>query len=448
MKKPNIVEIICHDLGRHLNCYGWNSVKTPNLDALAATGVRFTNAFCTSPSCTPSRSSIATGRYPHQNGLMGLCHDGWNFNSDEVILTDLLKKAGYQTMLFGTQHVVKRTEPEIRRVLNYDIINTESSDCDKVADKFIAWIGNDLRSLAEDNPFFASIGFHQPHRPHNKGKFTEDKITAVKIPPYLPDLPGVRKDLAGYEGLIEDVDRHVGRILDALKKTEILEDTIVIFTTDHGSAYPRAKMSLYDPGVETALIIYWKGRVEGGKVFNELINNVDMFPTVLELANVVPPKNEGRSFLPLLLGERYEQSKEIYFERNWHGDYDPMRAVRTKDFKLVRNFKPGFPLKVPYEFIDNVGKGNVEKYFAVPRPEYELYDLKRDPNEFNNLYACPDYCEIRKSLEGKLDVFLRATDDPILKGDIPCPSQKPLKWVWYNDGGRFLLKDFLPDKGA
>jgi hypothetical protein len=125
-----------------------------------------------------------------------------------------------------------------------------------------------------------------------------------------------------------------------------------------------------------------------------------------------------------------------------------MRAVRTKDFKLVRNFKPGFPLKVPYEFIDNVGKGNVEKYFAVPRPEYELYDLKRDPNEFNNLYACPDYCEIRKSLEGKLDVFLRATDDPILKGDIPCPSQKPLKWVWYNDGGRFLLKDFLPDKGA
>jgi arylsulfatase A-like enzyme len=447
MKTPNIIEIICHDLGRHLNCYGWNSVKTPNLDALSKCGVRFTNAFCTSPSCTPSRSSIATGRYPHQNGLMGLCHDGWNFNSDEVILTDLLKKSGYQTMLFGTQHVAKRTESEIRRVLNYDVIETASSDCDKVADKFISWMENDLKSLPGDKPFFASIGFHQPHRPHNKGKFTEDKIDAVKIPPYLPDLPGVRKDLAGYEGLIEDVDRHVGRILDALKKTEILDDTIVIFTTDHGSAYPRAKMSLYDPGVETALIVYWKGRVEGGKVFNELINNVDMFPTILELAEVISPKNEGRSFLPLLIGDKYEQNGEVYFERNWHGDYDPMRAVRTKDFKLIRNFKPGFPLKVPYEFIDNVGKEDVEKYFAVPRPEYELYDLKKDPNEFNNLYDCQDYCEIRKSLEEKLGAFLKVTDDPILKGDIPCPRQKPLKWVWCKSGDSFFLKDLIPDKG-
>ena len=350
-------------------------------------------------------------------------------------------------MLFGTQHVAKRTESEIRRVLNYDVIETASSDCDKVADKFISWMENDLKSLPGDKPFFASIGFHQPHRPHNKGKFTEDKIDAVKIPPYLPDLPGVRKDLAGYEGLIEDVDRHVGRILDALKKTEILDDTIVIFTTDHGSAYPRAKMSLYDPGVETALIVYWKGRVEGGKVFNELINNVDMFPTILELAEVISPKNEGRSFLPLLIGDKYEQNGEVYFERNWHGDYDPMRAVRTKDFKLIRNFKPGFPLKVPYEFIDNVGKEDVEKYFAVPRPEYELYDLKKDPNEFNNLYDCQDYCEIRKSLEEKLGAFLKVTDDPILKGDIPCPRQKPLKWVWCKSGDSFFLKDLIPDKG-
>ena len=296
--------IIFHDLGQRLGSYG-GSIATPNIDSIAEEGVRFENYFCTAAQCSPSRGSINTGRYPHQNGLMGLAHEGfgWELDESETTLPMYMNKAGFETHLFGLQHESKHPKN-----LGYEYVHGAGGGNCRV-DPVSSRLGEFLKEYGQASnrsPFFASVGFVEPHRPYGLSDYSNDDPSGVDPLPYLPDKKGIRKDLAGLNGLIYRVDETMGKIKNVLAETGLEEDTLLIFTTDHGIAMPRAKGTCYDPGIETALIMSKPGEFDGGKEYEELLSNVDLLPTLLEYAGTEVPRDiAGRSFLPLLNEESY-----------------------------------------------------------------------------------------------------------------------------------------------
>ncbi len=427
MNNPNIILYITHDQGQFLGCYNSpqtpNSLNTPNLDKLAENGVRFTNHFCTAPQCSPSRGAIQTSLYPHQNGLMGLVDRGWTLPERNKTLPMYLKEEGYTTHLLGFQH-----ETFDAYTLGYDTISKRRLEplynCKKLKKKYEEFFENHQN---DDKPFYLCIGDIQVHRPFG---IWGDPINpdSVLIPPYLPDNEIVRNDLSQFYGAIQVVDTCIGNIMNKLDEFGLRENTIFIYTTDHGEAYPRAKCTLYDPGLKTLLLISWprSNILQKNQVYNQLISNIDLFPTVLDLIGAEIPKNiEGRSFLPLLKGETDKFRNEIYSEKSFHEYYDPIRSIRTEDSKFIINFEKSESL---YQIGMDMQQDALGKYMLKlidnPRPNEELYDLKKDPNEFNNLINDPGYFEITKKLKNKLYEWMNQTDDPILKGKIKDLRQK------------------------
>ncbi|MCI0476474.1 MAG: sulfatase-like hydrolase/transferase, partial [Anaerolineales bacterium] len=246
----NLILIDCHDLGQHLGCYGWTSVPSPNLNALAEQGARFANSFCAAPQCSPSRAALYIGRYPHANGMFGLAHPpfNWRMYPDEVHLARLLRDAGYATTHIGTQHVTAHTVEAVKE-LGFAVVHPADNAAD-VAERAVAFLSQEPRQ-----PFFLNIGFVEPHRDQN-GLFkyaTPDTTLGVQVPPYLPQSDAARGEFAELQGAIRAVDTAVGKIWATLNAVGLARDTWFIFTTDHGLAMPRAKCTLYDPGLQTAL---------------------------------------------------------------------------------------------------------------------------------------------------------------------------------------------------
>jgi arylsulfatase A-like enzyme len=434
-ERPNVLLLHPGDMGQYIGCYG-NAVETPNMDALAADGVRFENSFCTAPQCSPSRGSIMTGRHPHRNGLMGLVNFGWELPESERALPELLRQGGYSTYLIGAHHEVE--EPAR---LGYDYLYTESQHAPDVADHVEATVDE----MASSAPFFASVGFFEPHRPYRSDSVPEAAYDTydpdgVEPPPYLPDAEGVREDLADLQSLLTTtVDPAVGRITDALRAAGIEEETVVVLTTDHGIAMPRAKGMCYDPGVRTALVVRCPGRYDGGETRTELVSNVDLLPTFLDLGGVDAPSNlDGRSFRPLLADEGYDHREELFVGITWHGRYNPVRGVRTDRYKYVRNFWKSPRVYLPGDvFSGKAGREVRDEYHVDDRPQEELYDLREDPNEQHNLASdervydaredasAPDpaYEETLDSLRTRLDEWMRETDDPLLDGPVP-PAER------------------------
>jgi len=429
---PNILIIICHDLGQQLGCYGDPSLRTHNLDRLAQEGVRFENHFCTTPLCSPSRGSIITGRYPHTNGLVGLAHRGFDLNEGEVTMAHYLKRKGYETHLFGFEHEAR--EPDIAK-LGYEFLHRERPfKCANVTPQLLAFL--QARAAKESPPFLAMTGYSEVHRAFDQEMYTPDDPEEVFIPPYLPDTPEVRLDLAQFHGLIHAVDECVGKIFKTLEEKGLAENTWVIFTTDHGIAFPRAKSTLYDPGIKTALLMRWPTRsglppvragsrgegFAGGRVFRELISNIDLLPTILEATGAeVPESIQGKSFLALLQGRKFEPREEIFAEKTYHDIYDPIRAIRTTRFKYIRSFEKMPNLPLPSDIRKSLSARSVPEEFKGERPLVELYDLEADPDEMNNLVGNPEYAEVEKELDAMLTKWLEDTEDPILKGPISAP---------------------------
>jgi len=345
-KRPNIVMITAHDLGRHLGCYGIGTVQSVHIDALAARGVRFANYFATDCVCSPSRGAMLTGRYPQSNGLMGLTHKPWNwrFNDGERHIASILKDAGYETILVGLQHVTQ-DDP---KGLGYEKVLAR--EC--IAKKTVSAAVKDLQSRkSTGRPFFMKIGFSETHRLFTNGT---DDSKGVFIPPFLKDTPEIRKDLAQYQATIRFFDECVGEILEALAKSDCADDTIVVFTADHGIPYPGAKWCLRDAGLEIPLIMYRPGtNLAGGKVYKQLLSNVDLLPTLLELCGVKIPENvQGVSFAPILNGTGEKTRSEIYAQRTSHALRDnTSRAVRTERYKLIRYFEPGRTVIYPTDAV-------------------------------------------------------------------------------------------------
>lgn len=331
-RRPNIVIVTTHDSGTHFGCYGVDTVRTDAIDALAQDGVRLANLFCTSPVCSPSRASLTTGRYPQSNGMFGLLHSPWDWrlNEDETPIADLTGRAGYQPVLFGFEHEA----PDPARLGFERVVALRPLPrADEVARSFEEF----LSDRSEQRPFYAQIGFWETHRPWDRYGDEPDDTKGVRVPPYLEDSPEWREDLAGLQGVIHVVDRAVAIIREALRDAGVEKNTILVFTTDHGIEFPRAKWFCYDPGVHVACVMHWPGGgVTGGRVCRQLLSNVDVLPTLLDLAGIeIPSTVEGKSFAGCARGETAASPRDTIYGMFLGRDN---RYLRTQRYKLIRNF--------------------------------------------------------------------------------------------------------------
>lgn len=444
--RPNVIMIIVHDLGQYLGCYG-AGVRTPQLDAMAGDGVVFDNHFCTAAQCSPSRGSIMTGRMPHNNGLIGLAHIGWELGAQEVTLPMYLRAAGYETHLFGFQH--EHAQPER---LGYEHV-TPGHGALVGAERLSEFL---CRRGPQEGPFFINAGWGEPHRPYGQAGYANDDPAKVNPLYWLPDRPGIREDIAGLNGLVYAVDEAVGRVRAALAQSAVADNTLLIFTTDHGLAMPRAKGTCYEPGLKTTFLAHWPGHFEGGQRYGEMISNMDLLPTALDLAGAETPRQvEGQSFLPLLETDAQENGDRHYFpatasarlnvnsensvcpdfpsptryvphthlfsEMTWHDQYNPMRAVRTERYKYIRNFGDRPLVYMPADIWEAPGgQAMRDDYYSTRRPAEELYDLQQDPLEQTNLIDDSARAGVAADLRERVSQYMHDSNDILLYGDVPC----------------------------
>jgi arylsulfatase A-like enzyme len=416
-RPPNVVIIHGHDLGRFLSCYGLPSIPSPHLESFAARSVVFDRAFSTAPLCTPARSSLFTGQAPHVNGLMGLVHSGFRYRRDVLTLPELLGPAGYDTVLVGLQH-----EHHNPTVLGFGEVHGMGflPRALPVAAEAVSWLS---RRGAQDRPFLLTVGMWEVHRPWPREDYRHADPATVEVPPFLPDNPHTREDLAGFYGSIRQFDQAVGMVLDAVDRACDPANTLVLFTTDHGAAFPRAKGTLYDPGVSVAFIVRpptSMGIAPGRR--DQVVSHLDVVPTLLELAGAeAAPRLEGRSLLPALRGEPDDGERVLFLEKTFHDVYDPMRAVRTSRYKYIRNFTDGPALLLSKDLEESPTRRGMDDTHLRPRPPAELYDLRDDPWERRNLADSPDHAQTVAALDHALTTWMKDTRDPVLHGPIAPP---------------------------
>ncbi|HGJ64273.1 TPA: DUF4976 domain-containing protein [bacterium] len=440
--RPNIVLMVADDHGLDTGKYGNSAIKMPNLDNLAEDGVIFTNAFCTTASCAASRSVILTGLYNHANGTYGHTHGCHHFACFDNIQTlpAMLNDAGYKTIRVGKTHYA----PESIFPFKYG----------HPAGKF----GRDDVRMSEscrelikgDKPFFLYWCSHNPHRggrrledqpykPDTFGNpeksFPDDEEMVynpddVIVPPYLPDTPETRIEIAQYYQSSSRLDRGVGRLMQILKEENKYDNTVIIYISDNGSAFPASKTTLYESGMNLPCIVRTPYMQDRDKKCDALITWADLTPTILDFANAYndPNKFHGRSFKGIIeeespLGWR----NEVYVAHSFHEitNYYPMRVVRTKKYKFIWNI--AYPLT--YSFASDLwssaswqgaidrgleyyGKRSIEAY--LHRPKFELYDLESDPHEINNLADKQEYKLLVNEFCRKIKTFQQKTNDPWL----------------------------------
>ncbi len=414
--KPNVLLLHCHDLGDHLGCYPGNSAVTPNLDRLAAEGVVFENHFSTAPTCSPSRGSLLSGLLPHRNGLMGLASGGhWEIGKNSPLLPELLASAGYETAAFGIWHV--SADPLEYGIQHYEA-NAETERCVEGA---LSW----LSSRSSEAPFLCMVGVSAPHREFTDQWTNLQSTDSVHVPPYLPDCPEVREEMVRFYGDVSRVDAGMARILDLIHRRGLDEGTLVIFTSDHGIGMPLAKGTLYDRGLKVPLLLRWSGSIDGGRRCPDLVSNVDFLPTVLEaigLSEKTPKGLDGHSLWPFVEANASVGHEYVYAEQTWHDFYEPMRAIRTECYKLIRNFAPGRGLQIAADILPSrtvdVMREQLRDYELPP---VELYDLQSDPLERTNLAGGSAVVEVERRLSDELGAHLRMTSDPIVDGVVPAP---------------------------
>jgi arylsulfatase A-like enzyme len=379
-RRDNLLIVHWHDLGRYLGAYGHEDVSSPRLDRLAADGILFTRAHATAPLCSPSRGSLFTGRYPQSNGLVGLAHHGWEYRDGVRTLPDLLSESGWHTALFGMQH-----ETSYPANLGFDEFDVSNSYCGYVVEHANRWLTD-----PPSEPFLLTAGFFETHRPYPRDRYEPADADDVRVPDYLPDTGDIRQDLAEFYGSISVADAAVGRLLDTLTDTGLDRSTWVVFMTDHGPALPRAKSTLYDAGTGIAMIV--RPPLDSAlppRVYDELFSGVDLLPTLLEILGVdIPAEVDGVSHARNLLitpAENAMVRSEVYTTKTYHDSFDPIRAIRTKEYSYIENYAARPLLDLPWDIAESAPGRTMAPLVLGERPQRELYDLVEDPTESNNL---------------------------------------------------------------
>jgi arylsulfatase A-like enzyme len=410
---PNILYLHSHDTGRYVQPYG-HPVPTPNIQHLADQGVLFRRAFCATPTCSTSRACLLTGQYGHNNGMLGLAHRGWSLNDYGHHIVNTLRHAGYHSTLIGEQHIAK--EPEI---IGFDqVVKIPTTHVESVAP-----VARETLSQPLPEPFFLSVGFFETHRDWLDPPSLRDALYSLP-PANLPDTPETRRDIASFKASARSLDQGVGTVLETLDAQGLSENTLVIFTTDHGLAFPGAKATLFDRGLGVMLIMRGPGGFTGGRINDALVSHLDIYPTLCDLAGIDHPDFlQGFSLLPLLRGEIGALREELFAEMTWHAAYEPQRAVRTERWKYIRRFG-NRTRPVLANCDDSPSKSLLMRlgWAERPVPFEQLYDLTFDPNEAANLVGDPAHEDVLADLRGRLEEWMGQTDDPLLQGDPSPPS--------------------------
>lgn len=417
---PNIVLITADDLGwKELGCFGNGDVKTPNIDRLARGGVRFINAFVAASSCSPSRASIITGQYPHTNGVTGLTHV---FKRRALppfyrTLPSMLANAGYNTALAGKWHVSPYLpvswygyNERLSGMLPKEMLIRDGG-------RIIDFI---QRNRA--NRFYLEINYMNNHR-DDDGEFAQDpgfpvNLEKIHVPKYwaLPDWPEIREETARYYSQTGKMDSMIGEVLDTLDRLDLSGNTMVIFVSDNGAPFPGNKMTLYDRGIGTPLIIRWPSRIRPGRFLTDLASTIDIMPTVLEAAGIaVPGAIQGASMLPQAVGRARGRAREAVFaEMTDHVLHVPMRAVRTNRWKYIRNYSDsavGLDQNNHMEWAHRLCELPNQPW-KRQRVLEELYDLAADPNEQKNRAESGKHAPILAKMRALLDKHMKDSADP------------------------------------
>ena len=430
---PNIVLLVADDLGwRDLGCYGDRQISTPNIDGLAAEGVRFTNAFVAAPSCSPSRASILTGQHPHTSGVTGLTHRHKRLmlSPFKTTLAEVLDGSGYHTAIEGKWHVAPYLPTgwygyaeRLSGILPKDFWIRSS-------DEAVAFIEEN-----RSNAFYLELNYMDTHRDDwGEFEFVEGfpvDPENISVPAYyaLPDWPEIREEVAKYYSNASKMDRMIGEVLAKLEELRLSESTLVCFVSDNGPPFPGNKMTLYDRGIGTPLVLRWPERIPAGTVNDTLVSTIDLMPTLLEAVGcAVPPDVQGESVLPLARGDGDGPPREAVFaEMTYHVHYLPMRAIRTTKWKYIRNYSDdavGLDQCAHMEWAERLCE-LPNQGWTRPRVPEELYDLETDPNEQENLVTDPTFEPALEQMRRRLDAHMAETRDPYLGREFEKQSSLP-----------------------
>ena len=425
-EKPNILFVLSDDQSAaHVGCYGNPDVQTPNIDKLAREGMRFERAYVASPQCVPSRASIMTGRSPV---ALDMTRFSAPLPAEFKVYPEYLRSAGYYTGVAGrTYHLDGGGGAASAKIFAEKHLATFPDRLDYVRStnkrpEMLSQYQEFLDQVPAGKPFCLQLCFSDPHRPYTTEDVPSPRDPAkLTLPPFYPDTPEVRKDLAAYYDEIQRFDSDLGQVLDILEKRGLAKNTIVVFMGDNGSAQFRGKGTLFELGIRVPLVIRWPGTVTPGSTTTNLISGEDLAPTLLEAAGLPAPKDmTGVSFLPRLREQPFDGRTYAFSERGAHASslpqntasFDLGRAVVGTRYKLIYNALwqlPYFPVDFGHsemwkEIVAMHESGKLspelsQLYFPPVRPMFELYDLETDPYELHNLAGTPDNKTIERDLK-------------------------------------------------
>jgi N-sulfoglucosamine sulfohydrolase len=434
--KPNILLIVSEDNGPELGCYGDKFARTPNLDRLAAQGVRFQNAFVPYSVCSPSRACFLTGLHSHQNGQIGLAtHKFALYRKDTPNIVTLLKPAGYSTGLIGKLHI----NPESAFPFDFRAIPGANFNRKITVEQYVA-AAQRFWKQSEGKPWFLSVNFPDAHLPflRKAGGRPQQPQTGsdVELLPWIgADSPRLREIMADYYNCMSRLDEWVGLLLNALDKTGAADNTLVIYIGDHGAQFPRGKGSVYEGGLRVPFIVRWPGKAKSGSVRTELVSTIDILPTVLEAAGVTPTARlPGRELQPLLSGGSADQWRQYIFAMttgSFPRNCFVQQSIRDARFKLISSPLPNTRNLIADSYLNPKHQHFVisgilpDERAAVSKiveatfrreqpPRYELYDLDNDPHEWHNLAEEAQHAETKQRLITALESFQQETRDPFV----------------------------------
>lgn len=431
---PNIVIVIGDDISAaDFGCYGHPTIKTPNIDGLATHGIRFGNAYLTAPSCSPSRTSLLTGRYPHNTGGPEL-HMKKNPHLAKLAqFPHLMRQAGYYTALAGKAHFNGDYKPSFDQVYPGGTTGSER------------WL-TALKERPKDKPFLMWMAAIDAHRPWDMdladGPHGPDD---ADVPPYLVDGQGTRTDLAHYYDEIHRFDANIGKVLAELKTQQVLDNTVIVVMADNGRPFPRCKTWIFDGGIKTPLVIVWPERIKAAATCNALVSSIDIAPTILEIVGLpVPNSVQGVSLLPLIDDPAGSVRDVVFAERNWHVYRHHDRLARRGNYTYIKNNATRFMgfnahracAEPPHEFNGKSASADLIEGFwkrtltdaqrfvtLEPAPDELLFDVSKDPHQIHNLAGDPRYAAQLKSMRELLAQWTKQTGDTVPPYDKMTPDR-------------------------
>ncbi|MBK1877584.1 sulfatase family protein [Pelagicoccus mobilis] len=422
---PNFIFFIADDVSQEdFGCYGHPSIQTPNVDALAANGMRFDNAYLTTSSCSPSRCSIITGRYPHNTGAPEL-HS--KLPDSQTRFPELLRQAGYYTALSGKNHMFGNKDRA------FDLI-TQGGGPGKEDD----WV-QIVNDRPSDRPFFFWFASSDAHRVWQKSEHApEYALEEVVVPPFLIDSETTRQDLADYYHEVSRFDHFIGLVVAKLKEQDVFENTVIVVAADNGRPFPRCKSRLYDSGIKTPWVVSYPELIRNASTTNSLVSSIDLSATLLELAGLEKPETiQGQSFLPILRDPQARTRDMVFSEHNWHVYKNHERMVRFGDYLYIKNNYPDQPNLCSEAFSPPSGKDLWEAHakgktntfqqqvFANPCPEEELYRVTDEPHQFTNLASNPEHAQALTKARQLISDWSTQTGDSIPTNPTPHRSPPP-----------------------